>query len=122
MNKKNIKRIALILTILEIIIILFCVKQTFGAQTIDQDITIDATAASESENIGNKIFSLVRIIGIIASVVTLMIVGIQYMYASVEGKAEKKKGLIYYAFGAILVLGITAIAQFVYDTVTDFIG
>lgn len=122
MNKKSIKKISLLLIIFEIFAVLFCITQSFAIQRIDTSIVIDPNKAREVEDIGNKIFGLVRIIGVFASVIVLMIVGIQYMYATAEEKAEKKKGLIYYVVGAALTLGIINITQFVYDTVNDFIG
>ena len=45
----------------------------------------------------------------------LIIIGIKYMFGSVEEKAQYKKILLPYFWGAIMVFGITNIVSIIYD-------
>lgn len=52
---------------------------------------------------GNQIIGTVYIVGVIASVGSMMIMGIRFMLASPEGKADLKAQLVPYLIGAILI-------------------
>lgn len=77
-------------------------------------------AATSVITIGNKILGIVQIVGTIASIVTLIILGIKYMTGSVEEKAEYKKTLMPYLIGAVFVLGATNITKWIYDASQNF--
>ena len=57
----------------------------------------------------NNFITVIQVVGSIASVVALIIIGIRYMYSSVEEKAEYKKTMWPYFIGAILVFATTTI-------------
>ncbi len=61
------------------------------------------------------ILGVIRIIGIIASVATLSVIGIKVMLGSVEEKANYKQTLIPWAIGAAMVFAITTIPTTIYD-------
>ena len=62
-----------------------------------------------------QILGIVNTVGTIVSVIVLMIIGIKYMLGSIEEKAEYKKSMTGYVFGAILLFGITTIANILYN-------
>lgn len=62
---------------------------------------------------GNKVLSAVSIIGAVASVITIAILGIKYMIGSVEEKAEYKKSMIPYLIGAILLFSTSSIVSII---------
>ena len=62
-------------------------------------------------DMGATLIGIIRVIGIIVTVVTLMILGIKYMTGSVQEKADYKKTMIPYLIGAILIFGASAIAK-----------
>ena len=66
------------------------------------------------EKIGN-ILGVINVIGIVSSVIILMIIGIKYMFGSVEEKAEYKKTATMYFVGAMLVFGGTTIPNILYQ-------
>lgn len=68
--------------------------------------------------IGEIIFSAIRIIGTIIAVVALMTIGLKYMFGSVEDKASYKERLVPYIIGAVMLFAITTILQIVYELVT----
>ena len=65
------------------------------------------------------ILGIVNTVGIVASVIILMVVGIKYMTGSIEEKAEYKKTASAYVLGAMLLFGITTIANILYQIGTS---
>ena len=63
---------------------------------------------------GNRIFGIVQVVGIIISVVWLAVLGIKYMMGSTEEKAEYKKTMIPYIVGAVLVGGASWLANVIW--------
>lgn len=57
----------------------------------------------------------IRYIGIIVAVVVLAIIGLVYMFSSVEGKAEYKKKILPYVLGCFLIIGISLVLNIVAD-------
>ncbi len=68
----------------------------------------------------NNFITVIQVVGSIASVVALIIIGIRYMYSSVEEKAEYKKTMLGYIIGCALVFSIVNILGVVYDVATSF--
>lgn len=66
-----------------------------------------------TEKVG-VILGIINVVGIVVSVITLMVVGIKYMFGSIDEKAEYKKTAITYFIGAALVFGVTTIPNILY--------
>lgn len=60
------------------------------------------------------IFAAVRIVGVIISVIILITIGLKFMFASIEEKAEYKKTLIPYLVGALLLFSGSLLARLIY--------
>lgn len=67
---------------------------------------------------GGKVLGIINTIGVVASVIILMIIGIKYMLGSVEEKAGFKESMMGYVIGTIMVFGITTIANIIYTVGT----
>lgn len=65
--------------------------------------------------LGNNIIQIVSVIGSIASVIVLIVLGLKYMMGSAEEKAEYKKTLLPYIIGAALVFAASSIAAAVFN-------
>ena len=63
----------------------------------------------------NVVFGAIRAVGIVASVVILIAIGIKFMLGSAEEKAEYKKTLMPYLIGAIIVFCGTWLPQIIYN-------
>lgn len=63
------------------------------------------------------ILGAVRNISIVVSVITLMIIGLKYMFGSVEQKANYKATMIPYIIGCILAVAGTTIVTFIYNSI-----
>ncbi len=77
-----------------------------------------ATGATKVQDIGNRIIGIFQLIGTLASVIVLIVIGIKYMAGSIEERAEYKKTMMPYVIGALLVFGITNILGIV-SNITD---
>ena len=117
MKKKQFK---IIITFFLVFMLFLMFNKCFADPAkINTSINIGTHDAQGSQEVGNKIFGIVRVIGILVSVGALSLIGIRYMLSSVEEKAEKKKALVYYVIGAVLVFGISNFAQFFYNFIKD---
>lgn len=72
-----------------------------------------AGAASVTD-LGQQIVGIIQVVGSIAAVAVLIVLGIKYMMGSTEEKAEYKKTLIPYLVGAVLIFAASNIASIVY--------
>lgn len=79
--------------------------------------TDSAKNADKMGTIGNKIIGAVKIIGTIISVTALIVLGIKYIFGSVEEKAEYKKTMRPYLIGALMVFAITTFLGIVQEIV-----
>lgn len=73
------------------------------------------TGTDAVQQMGFDLVGILQVIGIIASVAILIVLGIKYMMGSAEEKAEYKKTMIPYLIGAVFIFGASALAQMVYD-------
>lgn len=76
------------------------------------------SSKSLDEKVGT-ILSVIRTIGIITSIGTLMGIGIKFMLGSAEEKANYKQALIPWLIGAIMVFAITTIPSIIFDLTTN---
>lgn len=91
------------------------------SQTLD-DMLSDAEKIKESgskisqsdiKNFSNRLYNIFLSIGTVIAVIVGAILGVQFMLASVEGKAEIKKMLVAYAVGCGVVFGAFGIWKIV---------
>lgn len=66
------------------------------------------------------ILSVIQIIGVITSIITLMIIGVKYIFGSIEEKAEYKQTLIPWLVGAIFVFASTSLPKIIYSVVAKW--
>lgn len=63
---------------------------------------------------GGSVAGVVQIVGTIVSVGTMAVIGIRYMVASVDEKAEYKERMFPYLIGATLLFGASNIVNILY--------
>ena len=109
------KKLTKIMSVLLIAVMLISVASTVLATT-PADITGTSVSGIEGvTKVGNQIVTILTTIGIIASVIVLIVLGIKYMMGSAEEKAEYKKTLLPYIIGAAFVFAASTIATFVFN-------
>lgn len=77
--------------------------------------TTSGSGVTAVESLGKNIIGIVQVVGSLAAVIVLVVLGIKYMMGSTEEKAEYKKTLIPYIVGAVLIFAASSIAGFIYD-------
>jgi type IV secretory pathway VirB2 component (pilin) len=113
MNKKTIKIVSIILMAM---VLIFSIANMALAAVNPADLTgTDPTDTSAVTGFGNQIIGILRIVGSIAAVIILMVLGFKYMMGSAEDKADYKKSMIPYLVGAICIFLAPMIAGAVYD-------
>ena len=86
---------------------------------ISTDIDIGKTnPAKSSQGIINRMLGTFQVAGTIIAIASLIIIGMRYMFSSVEGKATLKGVMGYWIVGAILVLATVNIVRFAYIVIT----
>ena len=113
MNKKTMRVITILVTVLAVVMIgVTSFAAEVSINSIDGKGDVDVTQIG---TVGNKIATILRAIGTVLLVVVLMVLGIKYMMGSAEEKAEYKKTMIPYVVGAILLFAATTIANAVFN-------
>ncbi len=92
---------------------------TFNPKDYDPKDYDQAKNADKLSSIGNDIIGFLQIMGAIISVAVLSVLGIKYMFGSVEEKAAYKKTMAPYLVGAIMVFAITSIVGFIAPIAKD---
>lgn len=114
------KKMSKIMFIVLMAMILVTITTTVMAADSTTTITpssIDGTSGVDVGNIstlGNSVVKILTTVGVVASVIVLVVLGIKYMMGSAEEKAEYKKTLMPYVIGAGLVFAASGIANIVY--------
>lgn len=122
---------------LDKIIIILIVSLTFFTTMASQTISVEASTASDTKyefynpnnaedisgekfnTAAGKVVGYVRTIGILIAVIALVVIGIKYIFASIEGKADYKKAMIPYVIGCLFIIGTSTIIGMVGDIVGD---
>lgn len=120
MNYKILQKIIIAFLVLIAFMNVINIK-SFSADTLDSivsdgDSFISASAnatdkldTTEMKNISNTLYNVLLSFGIIIAVVFATILGVQYMTAAAENKAQIKESLIPFFVGCIVVFGAFAI-------------
>ncbi len=89
----NTKKISKIVSVLMIVAMLAMASTVVFAQSTDpRTITpLQGTGTGSVKSLGQQILGIVQLVGSIAAVVVLVVLGIKYMMGSAEEKAEYKK-------------------------------
>lgn len=118
------KKFSKMLSVLLIVMMLVSFGTTvFAAVTgVTNPSSLTGKAVSGTDkitSIGNQIITILTIVGTVASVIVLIILGLKYMMGSAEEKAEYKKTMMPYVIGAALVFAASAIAGILYSFLSN---
>ena len=111
---KKTKILAIILNILLIVTLVVPTITFADYQPTTFNGKINTSGASSVESVGGKIVGIIQIVGTIAAVAMLMVLGIKYMMGSSEERAEYKKTLFPYVIGAVLIFAAVNLTQIIY--------
>lgn len=114
LNKKSIKIISIIL--IAVIVLFTIANATCMAVTIpDPD---DNANVGGISTVVRTILGIIKWAGAAIAVGMLMFIGIKYVTASPDGKAEIKKTAIIYVLGAVLIFSASAILGIIQTNLT----
>lgn len=113
--KKLFNIFLVVIMALTIVIMLDNVVFASDLTQIAQQTQIGESLKTEAAPVGNRVIKVMKIIGMIAAVMVLMLVGIKFMVGSVEEKAEYKQTAIIYIVGAILLFATPQLVDFIYN-------
>ena len=109
MSAKTMKNITRVITILFFVtMLLSAFSMVFGTVTIPTP-SQPGTGGEDISGIVSNVIWIIQTIAIAAAVIMLMFVGIKFVTASPEGKAEIKKTAVIYVVGAILLLAASGV-------------
>ena len=114
--KKVSKILFVIMILMTIALMTFNVNAAVNPNTFTGNSSYNTAGIS---NLGQNIIQIISVIGSIASVIVLIILGIKYMMGSAEEKAKYKKTLLPYIIGAALVFAASSIAGIVFQFTTN---
>lgn len=103
----------------KIISILFIVTAILSAFSMVFAVSIPSASQPGGEgmtainNVVSNVIFVIQTIAVAAAVIMLMFVGIKFVTASPEGKAEVKKIAVIYVVGAVLLFAATGILEIV---------
>lgn len=112
--------------VLIIAIITFISTNVLAVNTNYYEPTATTTSGTFYNRVG-IILGWIKYIGILVAVVALTIIGIRYLFSSVEGKAEYKKTMMPYILGCFLLVGTSTLVGLIADVadttvITDTTG
>lgn len=67
-----------------------------------------------TEKVG-VIIGMVRNISVVVAVIAIMVIGLKYMFGSVEDKANYKATMMPYIIGCVMAVAGTTLVSFIYD-------
>lgn len=121
MKNKTLKIMAIvILTIISTLLITSNVLATEGAG-LNATITAEnSEAATNVTKVAGQVLNIVQIVGVAVATIMLTVLGIKYVSASPNEKAEYKKGMTIYVIGAILLFGASIVIGIIKNFIKAF--
>ncbi len=120
---KNINKYLIVILPVLLILTLIIPSISYGKDDLnlgDLNAYKNETEMSSLKTKAEGIIGIIRTIGVVASVVALMGIGIKYMMASLEERAQYKETMKPYIIGAFLVFTLSLIPQIIYDIMKNF--
>ena len=124
MGNMTMKRIAKILTVLIIIATIATMLSAVfaeGAADVLRQLKGNTGAATAVTKTANNIIGIVQVICYAAAVIMLVLLGVKFITASPEGKAEIKTSAIIYVIGAIIVFAAGTLLSVISNLSTNVV-
>lgn len=125
MGNMTMKRIAKILTVLIIIATIATMMSAVfanGASGVLTQLTGNTGAATAVTKTANNIIGIVQVICYAVAVIMLVYLGVKFITASPEAKADIKKSAIIYVVGAIIVFAAGSLLSVISNLSTNVVS
>ena len=120
MKKTTINRILKITTILVIAMMLVSTVSTVFAEGAAE--VLGKLKGNTGATTANNIIGIVQVICYAAAVIMLVMLGVKFITASPEGKAEIKKSAIIYVIGAVIVFAAGTLLSVISSVSTNVVS
>lgn len=117
LNNKILKISLIIITILSMLLVLGGNIFATDFNTLMPTPNTSGDAPSKVKDIGGTVLGIFQAVGTIIAVVMLVWLGIKYIMASPDGKAEIKKQAFAYILGALLLFGAVWIVPIIASSI-----
>lgn len=122
MNKKTIKLItSLVLLLVITFTMVNSVFAAFPEITIDGSTGMNSNLGQRTNNIMGTVLGVVQVVAMGVAIIMLTVLGIKYVAASPNEKAEYKKGMTVYIIGAVLLFGAGLLVGLIKTWTTDIL-
>lgn len=112
LSKKSMKVVSVILLVMMMLVTLSNMCFAYNVPSPNQN-----AGGGKLTGPVEMIMGIVQWGGIVAAVIMAMVIGIKYVTASPDGKAEVKKTLTIYVTGIVLMLSASTIVTFIKDQI-----
>lgn len=117
LNKKSVKIISTMLLVVMLLLsfstVAFAAEGIFGINP-----SPDSSKLGNGANLANTILSALMWIGVAIAVGMMIFLGIKYVTASPDGKADLKKQLGIYILGFVFIVGATTIVGIINNAIS----
>lgn len=116
--KKKIKVTEIIICVIIMLMLWFCKCNEVYAWGVS-DLGGTPVENSGMKSVANQVITILTVIGSSVSVIVLIVIGIKYMFGSLEERAEYKKSMQPYVIGAALVFAASTIAGTIFRLISN---
>jgi len=109
---KTSKKIIFSIALIFVIMLITMNTTVMAVDTSRYDPTPQVTAGAFTQRAG-IVLGWIKYIGILISVIALTIIGIKYLFSSVENKAEYKKTMVPYVIGCFMLAGVSIVISLI---------
>lgn len=114
--KNRFKKIIFFLVTILLIFNFLTTNSVFAIVRPDEvDVTGSVEGAEKIKEFGGNILAIILTIGVILSIIVLIILGIKYMFGTIEDKAKYKAVLLPYTIGMFLLFAAIPITNVLFD-------
>ena len=117
-NKKFVKILSIIMLVVMMLVVIGSSVSAEPTVPTPSNVTINSSVS----NTVNTVLGIVKYGGIVVAVCVAMFIGIKYITASPEGKAEVKKTIMFYVGGIVILLSASAIVAAIQTTLGSTSG
>lgn len=114
--KNRFKKIIFFLVIFLLIFNFLTINSAFAiVRPGEVDVTGSVEGAEKIKEFGGNILAIILTIGVVLSIIVLIIIGIKYMFGTIEDKAKYKVVLLPYTIGMFLLFAAIPITNVLFD-------
>lgn len=121
MKKNTIKIISILLIFFSIFTINIVSNADVGSMISSFTPNTDTEAAKTVNTVGQNVVGIIQVVGIAVSVGMLLFLGMKYVKAAPDEKANIKQASVIYIIGAVVLFAAVNIVKIIYTMATEVV-